>query len=129
MKTKFIDPRYYRDQLECRLLNLRHPFEPSVPERGWIRTLRQSLRLTQRDLAARCKCRYESIRAWEKAEISDHIQLETLKRAAEAMDCELIYFFAPKKGMKSYTEILQKIHGRRRPLIIAPRDLLRSVSG
>jgi transcriptional regulator with XRE-family HTH domain len=129
MKTKRIDPRRSRDLLELTLLNFRPPFRPSVPTNGWIRALRLALRLTQRDLAKRMNCNHTAIQAWEQRESLETIQLCTLKNAAHAMDCELVYFFAPRSEHKNFTDIFRKIHGSRRPLIIAPRDLFRSVDG
>jgi transcriptional regulator with XRE-family HTH domain len=127
MKTKRIDPRRARDQLELSLLNFRFPFQPNIPPNGWIRSLRLALRLTLRDLAKRLECRHETVRDWEDREISETIQLGTLKNIARGMDCELIYFFAPRPAHKNFEDVFRKIHGARRPLRIAARDLFRTV--
>lgn len=43
----------------------------------------------------------------EKAEEREAISLQTLRRAAEAMDCELVYFIVPR-GAKSYADLASK---------------------
>jgi hypothetical protein len=40
----------------------------------------------------------QNIAAFEKAESSDRITLQNLRRVAEAMGCELVYAIVPKSG-------------------------------
>lgn len=87
-----------------------------APPKGWIRAIRDALGMSSQQLARRASVRSsQSIDDWEKAEINDSIQLKTLRRAAEAMDCILIYALVPKTSLEDAV--------RSRARKIAMRDL------
>ncbi len=67
------------------------------PRSGWIKTLRKAFGMTAEQLGLRLGVTRGRIVQLEKAEIEDAITLRTLKKAATAMDCELIYAIVPKK--------------------------------
>lgn len=72
--------------------------------------------MSSQQLARRASVRSsQSIDDWEKAEVNDSIQLKTLRRAAEAMDCILIYALVPKTSLEDAV--------RSRARKIATRDL------
>ena len=73
------------------------------PRAGWVKTLRQGLGMTAEQLAERLGLARKRIVQLEKAETQDAITLRTLKRAAEAMDCELVYALVPKASLRSKT--------------------------
>ena len=72
----------------------------SRPKYGWVRSLREALGMSGRQLAVRLKVQPPRITEMEKAEKSGNITLGSLRRAAEAMDCELVYGFAPKTNLE-----------------------------
>jgi predicted DNA-binding mobile mystery protein A len=45
-----------------------------------------------------------SIRAMEETEVTGGIRLATLRRAAEAMDCNLVYAFVPNESLQQTVE-------------------------
>jgi predicted DNA-binding mobile mystery protein A len=51
--------------------------------------------------AGRLKIRPQSIEALERSEADGAIQLKTLRRAAEALDCTLVYALVPKSSLES----------------------------
>lgn len=57
-------------------------------------------------LAARIGVSRSLVSRFEAGERSGTIKLDTMRRAAEAMDCTLVYAFVPKGG--SYDSILEK---------------------
>ena len=59
--------------------------------------------MTAEQLAERLGLARKRIVQLEKAETQDAITLRTLKRAAEAMDCELVYALVPKASLRSKT--------------------------
>lgn len=73
------------------------------PRAGWIKTLRKTLGMTAQQLAVRLGVTRARIVQLEDAEKHDAITLRTLKKAAEAMGCELIYAIVPKKSQQGKT--------------------------
>ena len=71
-----------------------------APPKGWIRAIRDALGMSSEQLARRVSLRSQSIDDWEKAEASGSIQLKTLRRAAEALDCTLVYALVPKTSLE-----------------------------
>ena len=65
---------------------------------GWVRTLRQLLVVPVDEFAHRVGVSRREIFRLEKSEEEARIQLGTLRRAAEARDCELIYALTPRQG-------------------------------
>jgi predicted DNA-binding mobile mystery protein A len=65
---------------------------------GWVRSLRQMLEVPVTEFAERLGVSRREIFRLEKSEEESRIQLGTLRRAAEALDCELIYALTPKRG-------------------------------
>lgn len=72
---------------------------PPRPARGWVSAVRSALGMTSRQLAARMGMRQPSLIALEKAEAAGTISLNTLRRAAEALDCELAYVLIPRTSL------------------------------
>jgi len=68
---------------------------------GWLRTLRQTLEVPVEEIARRLGVSRREIFRLERSEAASSIQLDTLRRAAEAMDCELIYALTPRRGTVS----------------------------
>lgn len=68
------------------------------PTGGWIRAIRESLGMTQAQLAARIGLARQSVQDFEKAEAQRRITLESLDRAAAAMGCKLVYSLVPQNG-------------------------------
>ena len=71
-----------------------------TPREGWVRTLRQALRMTLKDLANRMGVTEGTVRYIERAEIKRTITLELLSRAADALDCELVYVLIPRSSLE-----------------------------
>ncbi len=70
------------------------------PQPGWVATIRQSLGMTRRDLARRMHVAESTVARLEASECASTIQLDTLQRAAEAMDCELHYVLVPRRPLE-----------------------------
>jgi len=52
-------------------------------------------------LAKRLRIKQPSVIALEKSEAKGTIELATLRRVAEALDCTLVYALVPKKALES----------------------------
>jgi predicted DNA-binding mobile mystery protein A len=68
------------------------------PTLGWLRAVREALGISQGQIAKTMHLAQQNIAAFEKAESSDRITLQNLRRVAEAMGCELVYAIVPKSG-------------------------------
>lgn len=65
------------------------------PHSGWIRAIRDALGMSQRDMAARLGVTGAAIAKFERSEDLGTISLATLSKAAEALDCTLVYALVP----------------------------------
>ena len=65
---------------------------------GWIQSARLALGMSLRQLAERVGVSVSALTNFEKREQTDSVSLATLKKAANAMDMELVYYFKPKDG-------------------------------
>jgi predicted DNA-binding mobile mystery protein A len=90
-----------RKRLDARLVPLNDELERLlVPPKGWVRAIRDALGMSGVQLAKRLKVSPQTVEAMEKSEASGTIQLNTLKRAAEALDCTLVYALIPKTSLE-----------------------------
>lgn len=85
-----------RKHLERRLAPLRNT-DFSRPQRGWLRAMREALGMTTRQLAERMGKSQSAVVDMEKSEEREAISLASLRQAAEAMDCVLVYAIVPKR--------------------------------
>lgn len=86
-----------RKQLDKRLNFVRSTDALTRPPRGWIKAIREALGMTTAQIARRMGVSQPRAVEIEKAEKTGAITLDTLERAARAMDCRLVYAFVPKK--------------------------------
>lgn len=69
------------------------------PAGGWIRAVREALGMTTRQLAHRMDASQSWVSELEKAEARGNPTLKSLREAAEAMDCKLVYALVPKQSL------------------------------
>lgn len=87
-----------RQKLDETLLAFRAARIAAGERRGWLREVRQVVGIPVKEVARRLGvCRWEVFRL-EKSESESRIMLGTLRRAAEALDCDLVYALTPRKG-------------------------------
>jgi len=106
-----------RRQLDKRLSLLRHSESLARPPRGWIRAIREALGMTSKQLGVRIGVSQPRATKIEQAESNDTITLETLRRAAQAMDCKLVYAFIPRVSLKELVE--ERARSRARSMLEA----------
>ena len=83
--------RFYED---LKRLNLR------PPKLGWVKEIRESLGMSMQDLAIRLGTIKQRIEKIEKDEVAAKTTLETMKKVAEALDCDFVYFLVPKTSLE-----------------------------
>lgn len=69
---------------------------------GWINTVREAIGMTASQLAVRLCVTQPRITKMESNE--DNLKLSTMKKAAEAMNCEFVYYFKPKTTFQNLVE-------------------------
>lgn len=84
-----------RQRLDERLSAIGPVDRLQVPPRGWIRAIREALGMTGVQFARRLDVSPQNVESLEKSEANGTIKLETLRRAAEALDCTLVYALVP----------------------------------
>lgn len=78
------------------------------PARGWLRAVREAIGLTQADVSLRMAVKRQSYAQFEAAEESESISIATLRRAATALDCDLVWFIVPRKSVaRSYRDLAE----------------------
>jgi predicted DNA-binding mobile mystery protein A len=87
-----------RRALDRRLVKLPTADKMTPPRGGWIRAVRQALGMSLGDLAARLGTTHQSVSMLEQSERAGQIGLGSLRRAAEALNCDLAYVFIPRSG-------------------------------
>ncbi len=90
-----------RSQLDRRFRQLGPPKRYATPVRGWIKAIREALGMSTAQLARRLKIKQPSVVDLEKSEAKGSIELATLRRVAEALDCTLVYALVPNKPLDS----------------------------
>jgi predicted DNA-binding mobile mystery protein A len=99
-----LDRASARKNLDKRLGPLQDAAALARPPRGWIRAIRQALGMTTAQLAERLGIAQPSAVGLEKAEASKAITIETLERAARALDCTLVYALVPRKPLEAIVQ-------------------------
>src|SRR3979411_2783992 len=87
-------------------------FAPLV--HGWIKVIREALGMTTAQLAKRLKMKQPSLVEIEQSEAMGAIQMRTLRRAAEALDCTLFSPLVPKKPLETTVRDRARKIARRR---------------
>ena len=90
-----------RKNLDKRLALLMNSDAFASPQRGWIRAIRDALGMTTAQLAGRLGIAQPSAVGLEKSEAARTITLETLERAALALDCRLVYALVPREPLEA----------------------------
>lgn len=71
------------------------------PPKGWIRAIRDALGMSRVQLASRLGIRPQTVETFEKSEAAGSVQLSTLRRVAEALDCTVVYAFVPRTSLEN----------------------------
>src|SRR5580658_6414838 len=69
------------------------------PPRGWVRAIREALGMSTTVLAARLGTTAGAVTRLEQSEAANRIRLDTLRRAADALGCDLVYLLVPRRPL------------------------------
>jgi predicted DNA-binding mobile mystery protein A len=93
-----------RKNIDRRLAALKDPQTLARPPRGWIKPIREALGMTSHQLAHRMGVSQPRISEIEKQEVASSLTLYTLQRAANALDCQLVYALVPRESLNSLVQ-------------------------
>lgn len=88
------------------------------PSDGWVRSVRKAIGMSTRQLAERIGVTQQSTSKLEENELDDSATLKTMRRAAEAMDCKLVYAIIPNQG--KLEDIVRKQAYKKAKAIVEP---------
>lgn len=103
-----------RSHLDKRFKELGPATLYAAPVRGWIAAIRGALGMSTAQLAKRLGIKQPSVVAMEQSEARGAIELATLRRVAEALDCKLVYALVPNKPLDAVVRDRARTFARRR---------------
>ncbi|MCE2519787.1 MAG: mobile mystery protein A [Alphaproteobacteria bacterium] len=106
-----------RRRLDQRFSSMKPETRYRPPPKGWVRAVRDALGMSGAQLGRRMGVTAQSVADLEKSEASGTIQLNTLRRVAEALDCVVVYALLPRSSLEDM------VQGRARE--IARKELVR----
>ena len=96
-----------REHLDQRLPALRAAQSAAqVPSRGWLRAVRQALATSLAEIGRELERAPQNVAEYESTEARDAITLGTLRRCADALGCDLVYYLVPK-GDLSFADLAE----------------------
>jgi predicted DNA-binding mobile mystery protein A len=98
-----VDREAARRQLDKRL-SLLNTDALVRPPRGWVKAIREALGMTTAQLAKRLGVSQPRVVGIEQAEAKGAITLDSLERAAHALDCRLVYALVPRISLDALVE-------------------------
>jgi len=79
------------------------PFTPLChrppPPTGWVKTIREALGISVRQMSRRTGLSRTSISSAETGEAKGTVQFDTLRGLADALDCDLVYAVVPRTSL------------------------------
>lgn len=89
-----------RRALDARFKEFRPPSRWATPRGGWVRAIRDALGMPAAALAERMGVSEPAVFALERTERQGTARLDTLRRAADALGCTLVYALIPNKDLE-----------------------------
>ncbi|MBX9586838.1 MAG: mobile mystery protein A [Gammaproteobacteria bacterium] len=89
-----------RKQLSEKLIKMSKAINMPRPIKGWIKAIRTALEMTSTQLAKRLGVDQSQVIKLEQAEASDTITLKSLRKVANALDCEFVYALVPRTSLE-----------------------------
>jgi predicted DNA-binding mobile mystery protein A len=96
MKTTFKGLRLF--QLDKVLMPFVAASSVPRPTRGWLRAVREAMGVSAADIARKLGSSRQLPLQFEKWEADDRITLRSLRKMADALDCDLVYAIVPRAG-------------------------------
>lgn len=88
-------------QLDAALQLWRQAGLPARPSAGWVRAIREALGMSASALGQRLGMTHVGVAKLERSEAQDTITLLSLRKLANALDCELQYALVPRVPLET----------------------------
>jgi predicted DNA-binding mobile mystery protein A len=98
--TTRLQSKRARAALDPRLAELGHPDDFARPGAGWIRAIRNALGMPAAELGRRMGVSHAAVFELERNEQNGTVRIDSLVRAAEALDCTFVYAFLPRRSLE-----------------------------
>ena len=85
-------------QLDRTLASFRAAVAVPRPQKGWIRVIREAMGVSAGEVGRILGTSRQLPLQFEKAEADDSITLKSLRKVADALDCDLVYALVPRAG-------------------------------
>ncbi|MEA1979200.1 MAG: mobile mystery protein A [Chloroflexota bacterium] len=89
-----------RKQLNKTLLEFRPILGITIPPKGWIRAIRDSLGMSGRQLAGRLGVTRQRVSEIERGELPGSVTLKSMRKVADCLDCVFVYAFVPQTSLE-----------------------------
>ena len=100
--------RVVREQLDKRLVFLRDFVSAGMPKQGWIKTIRESLGLSARQLGKKAGLHQSRISRLEKGEKDGSLKLASLQNIARSLNMKFVYGFVPEESLEDMVKTQAK---------------------
>lgn len=91
--------RLILEQLDTALMAYSALKSAPAPLRGWIKAIRTALGMSGKQFAARLGVSQPRVGILERDEVSGVVSLNTMRKAAEALDCVFVYAIVPRASL------------------------------
>ena len=98
---KLLHKRLIMEQLEITLERFSCIRSVQRPPKGWLRAIRLALGMSGKQFAGRLGVSAPWITTLEKKELTGSVTMKTMRRAAEALDCEFVYALVPRESLST----------------------------
>ena len=88
-------------QIDKKLTPLKEFASLAAPDQGWIKTIREALGLSARQLGKRAGLDQSRISRLETAEKEGNLKLSSLQKIAQGMNMKFVYGFVPDDSLES----------------------------
>jgi len=86
------------EQLDNKLLKYAPLLTNTMPEKGWIQSIRKAYKMSLRQFGERLGVTIQSATGVEKREEEGSITIKSLEEAGQALNMKLVYGFVPMNG-------------------------------
>ena len=103
-----------REQLDQTLKRFRGLQVMNMPQKGWMRAIRDALGMNGRQFAERMGVSPARVSKLESDEVAGAVTLKTMRKAAEALDCTLVYCLVPRTSLDDTVKKQINIYAQQR---------------
>lgn len=97
---KYWDRKIICEQLDKKLQPLRTLGATGIPPQGWIKSIREALGISSRQLGKKAGIDQSRISRLENAEKNGDLKLSSLQKIAEALNMKFVYGFVPEGALE-----------------------------